>query len=265
MIRESSRINALENMVLKMASDLTSSKDKLKEVKELLLRLVNPRNTISPHHMDTSPTPPSIQPPSSVLPSREAIAHSGLHEPPREFPSKCSQPQNFADGGDARTPEPPILPSPPSWASGDTVPVTPSTLLQNFKNKMPIGAAVSTDVSVSTATTSNGLSPQSGRSDCLTRNEDGLGAVGEFSGGRSQINSIAEDRVTTRGMMTETETATAPCGPRPRFEVGLLPRLLDNAIAANAQCFILHPDYGDLIVAEGRTGGSWKSPKQKFG
>ena len=130
---------------------------------------------------------------------------------------------------------------------------------------MPIGAAVSTDVSASTGTTSNALSPQSGRSDHITQHEHILGVVGEATAGRSQVDNITEDRVITRGRVACVEPHTVPRGPRPRFEVGLLPRLSDRAVAANAQCFVLHPDHGDMIVAEGRTGGSWKSPKQKFG
>ena len=44
-IRESTSIYALESTVLKMALDLTSSKDEIKDVKELLLCLINPRNS----------------------------------------------------------------------------------------------------------------------------------------------------------------------------------------------------------------------------
>lgn len=47
-IRETTRINALENTVQRIASDLSSSKDQLREVKELLLRLIN---------SDTPPNP----------------------------------------------------------------------------------------------------------------------------------------------------------------------------------------------------------------
>ncbi|KAG0622474.1 hypothetical protein M758_3G100100, partial [Ceratodon purpureus] len=42
MNREGTRIHALESTVQRMASDLSSSKEQIKEVKELLLRLINP-------------------------------------------------------------------------------------------------------------------------------------------------------------------------------------------------------------------------------
>ncbi|KAG0573342.1 hypothetical protein KC19_VG169900 [Ceratodon purpureus] len=45
----------------------------------------------------------------------------------------------------------------------------------------------------------------------------------------------------------------------------MLPRTPSGPIAANTYCYVLHPDHGDKIVAEGRTGGSWKSPSQKYG
>ena len=75
----------------------------------------------------------------------------------------------------------------------------------------------------------------------------------------------ALDGVNTRRMasMVEQELPVRP--PRPRFDLGLLPRITSNALSANRLCFILHPNSGDTIVAEGRTGGSWKSPSQKFG
>lgn len=57
----------------------------------------------------------------------------------------------------------------------------------------------------------------------------------------------------------------APRQPREKFSVGLLPRITSNAIAVNSLCFILHPDHGDTVVAEGRAGASWKAPSGKFG
>ncbi|KAG0573626.1 hypothetical protein KC19_VG194700 [Ceratodon purpureus] len=66
-------------------------------------------------------------------------------------------------------------------------------------------------------------------------------------------------------MATLTEKAPTARGPRQRFEYRLLPRVTSGPIAANKQVYILHPDFADIIVAEGRSGGSWKSQSAKFG
>ncbi|KAG0575081.1 hypothetical protein KC19_VG316500 [Ceratodon purpureus] len=40
---------------------------------------------------------------------------------------------------------------------------------------------------------------------------------------------------------------------------------MKEAIAANTSCYVLHPEHGDTIIAEGRIGGSWKSPSGRYG
>ena len=50
-----------------------------------------------------------------------------------------------------------------------------------------------------------------------------------------------------------------------RFDLGMLPRIMSTPLAAKCFCYVLHPDKRDTIVAEGRTGGSWKSHSAKFG
>ncbi|KAG0574626.1 hypothetical protein KC19_VG277600 [Ceratodon purpureus] len=155
-----------------------------------------------------------------------------------------------------------------SCASGDTVPVTPNTLLQNFTNRMPIGTAVSTDKSPSAGTMSHDISPHP--SDANTPISQPhrpsihrLPATGNLE---SELGDPAlQDGVTTRGMANATDPKPRERGPREKFDLTLLPRIQSTALAANTLCFILHPDSGNAIVAEGWTGGSWKSPKQKFG
>ena len=264
-IRESSRINALESTVLQMATDLTTSKDEIKEVKELLLRLINPIGTGAPAPHATAPTVnPVVQLQNSASPfpdpsitarqSREARGEGSLN-PERSTAEATPVVQRVPPTGQL---------SPPSWASGDTVPVTPNSLLQRFTNPMPIGVAVSTDVSLSTATTSNGLSPNSIRSERQSPIEPRVDPIVNSIGPDSEAqNSIGG--VTTRGRAVEAEREALPRAPRPRFEIGHLPRITSSPIAANSLCYILHPDHGDIIVAEGRAGGSWKSPSQKLG
>ncbi|KAG0595581.1 hypothetical protein M758_UG178600 [Ceratodon purpureus] len=157
-IRESTRINALETTVQKIASDLSSSNEQIREVKELLLRLVNP---IAPSRASafgiTSTRPSTIEPrihSSSPLHSKslDNSGHDYLHDVRDVDHAVRLYPHDhiLAAAAPAQVP-----PDSPSWGSGDTLPVTPNTMLQNFSNQMPIGAAVSTDVSASIATTSN--------------------------------------------------------------------------------------------------------------
>ncbi|KAG0572668.1 hypothetical protein KC19_VG115400 [Ceratodon purpureus] len=160
--------------------------------------------------------------------------------------------------------------SPPSWASGETVPMTPSTLLQNFKNRMPIGTAISTDVSASMGTTSNEQSsrPSSFATPCSNiRRQDLRDSLSTPL--QRQANCIADmhsapDGVTTRGMTTVADRTTEKRPPRMRFELTLSPRITNHALAANSLCYILHLTCGKTIVAEGRAGGSWKCPSGKY-
>ncbi|KAG0595232.1 hypothetical protein M758_UG151600 [Ceratodon purpureus] len=158
-----------------------------------------------------------------------------------------------------------------SWESGDTVPVTPNTILQNFSNRMPIGAAVSTEVSASIETAPTDFSPGRGRAISPTTSNHHQPLTGQIrasssvlAGGSKMPQSNEQEGITTRGMQLQAE-APPPRPPRQRFEVGILPRCTSDAIAANHLCFILHPDHGDTVVAEGKTGGSWKLPSQRVG
>ena len=246
-----------------MASDLTTSKDEIKEVKELLLRLINPGPVQAANQAPVTWTPTNAM--SHQDASITTAQCTPVSQDVREHPV-TSPTQGTGIAVTVSYPVDPQVPtSAPSWASGETVPVTPNTLLQNFCNNMPIGAAVSTDISVDTGTTSHGLSPQSGRVDSERINML-AGPTGCFaSNDPAPVIDNSLPKVTTRRMVSTTEKEAAPRGPRPRFELTLQPRITSGPIAANALCYILHPDHGNTIVAEGRTGGSWKSPSQKYG
>ena len=284
LVREATRINALESTVARMASDLSSSKEQINEVKELLLRLINPPQQLPPQSTTAPLTNSEHQAPPNL---------TQLQVPTHGAPSKCNSPSGIevgrsrrrgiqeshinalssdsADEDEVQVLEAPAVPGNiASWASGDTVPWTPNTVLQNFTNRMPIGAAVSTDLSASIGTASHAsLSPRPSAftSPSTTNNQPRATNDAGQSVVSTQINhGIAQvsDGVTTRGMTLQEELPT-PRPPRERFELGLLPRLLNDAIAVNSLCYILHPDHGETIVAEGKTGGSWKSPSTKFG
>ena len=188
----------------------------------------------------------------------------------------CTQPENrprsvSPTGDETEVFQVPVVQCSHSCPSGDTVPVTPNTILQNFTNRMPIGAAVSTDLSASVGTMSRAsLSPR--RSDLLSPSTTNFQTPARrTNASQSLVSSDADqdashvvDGVTTRGMIVLGDSPP-PRPPRLRFEIGMLPRITSGALAANKPCFILHPDHGDTVVAEGKTGGSWKSPSQKLG
>ena len=270
-----------------MASDLTSSKEQIKEVKELLLRLINPTGS--------APIPaPTLNAPNStpereapeVTPVQNASTFGGsdlednvphvqrwtypgdLQASPNSFPQMNDPIEN-----DSQTPDmQPRTTRSPSSLSGDTVPWTPNTVLQNFSNRMPIGTAVSTEVSASIGTESQELSPRLGEEyhepfNCSQRRD--LPSTPYPDIGDACMNEespLAPEGVKTRGMASVAETEgiiTRP--PREKFPIVMLPRILSGAIAVNSLCYILHPDHGSTVVAEGRAGGSWKAPKSQFG
>lgn len=135
---------------------------------------------------------------------------------------------------------------------------------------MPIGGAVSTDVSGSIRTAPHNQSPhRSVDNRHISHNDHHPGPdshLTQETPSNTHLNSGSiREGVATRSITSNSETETRVREPQLRFELALLPRLTRDAIAANSFCYILHPDRGDTIVAEGRTGGSWKSPNHKFG
>ncbi|KAG0595071.1 hypothetical protein M758_UG136700 [Ceratodon purpureus] len=67
-----------------------------------------------------------------------------------------------------------------------------------------------------------------------------------------------------RGILVEMETMgldKSVNDPSLQFP----PRSGNEAIAVNKLCYLTHPDTGDIVVAEGKTGGSWKAKGSRFG
>lgn len=264
-----------------MASDLSSSKAQLTEVKELLLRLINPNTVPTPPPNHLPPVYTASAPVPAPVPANPSdhcgdAAHISNEQyvpcrdystgPSRDLPS--SQEKSHVDPVirvpvNASAPPPSPAARSISCPSGDTVPLTPNTLLQNFTNKMPIGPAVSTDMSASIGTMSNDVSPH--HSIGSTPQTQTTRPIPQSTHAHANVEAAGHDGVTTRGMATAVDTDPVQRPPREKFPLTLLPRLASGALAANIACYVLHPDCGSMIVAEGRSGGSWKSPKQKFG
>ncbi|KAG0572779.1 hypothetical protein KC19_VG124300 [Ceratodon purpureus] len=135
---------------------------------------------------------------------------------------------------------------------------------------MPVGAVVSAEVSASIRSVATEHSPHP--------SVDTHSHFGGADLGHQQYNMDPEpsaaisisacnnvDGVSTRRMTIMEEAGPIVRAPRERFDVGLLPRICSGPLAANCLCYVLHPDKGTTIVAEGRTEGSWKSPSLKFG
>ena len=172
-IREGTRINALECTVQRIASDLSSSKDQIREVKELLLRLINPQTVTQPltsapisnANLAFSGDKSTIAEPLRYSPGSIASTHTGV-----DSASHYTEMEPCMQMSDVVQTRAPTLQVPvacgrtgadtsPSWASGDTIPVTLNTLLQNFTNSLPVGAVVSIEVSASIRTTAVEHSP----------------------------------------------------------------------------------------------------------
>ncbi|KAG0595162.1 hypothetical protein M758_UG144900 [Ceratodon purpureus] len=117
-------------------------------------------------------------------------------------------------------------------------------MLQKFSNRMPVGAALSTDLSASIGTCFNDISqlPTAHMSPSTTtphqppyrRN----GGPRENSLGDNLVCSPVTDGVMTRGMSVQGEAPTAR-PPRMRFKVGLLPCICGYLIAANSVVFMV--------------------------
>ncbi|KAG0573848.1 hypothetical protein KC19_VG214800 [Ceratodon purpureus] len=136
---------------------------------------------------------------------------------------------------------------------------------------MPVGAAVSTDVSASIATNSNKQSSNpppdhTPRSSMYVNVSPGSPRAPTHARPQplSKVENISHEGVTTRGMIPSSELIQTVRTPRTILDMILHPRISVGVIAANAPCYILRPNYGDTVVAEDRTGGSWKSPSAKF-
>ena len=77
------------------------------------------------------------------------------------------------------------------------------------------------------------------------------------------INHFPAKITRGRGVPMELDS-----GDEDTFECAALkfpPRTGNDAVAVNKVCYLTHPDTGDKVIAEGKTGGSWKAKAQKLG
>ncbi|KAG0594975.1 hypothetical protein M758_UG127900 [Ceratodon purpureus] len=168
-------------------------------------------------------------------------------------------------GGSARAATSPL------WASGDTIPVTPNTILQNFTIKLPMGAAVSTEASalIRIAAAEHSPHPSVDTTSNLYRAPKRRPPPRHTNSDLDPLNTspapTSVDGVSTQRMTSMEEAQPTVRVPRQHFEVVPLLRITKDPLLANSMCYILHPDKRDTIVAEGRTGGSWKCTSGKFG
>ncbi|KAG0575076.1 hypothetical protein KC19_VG316000 [Ceratodon purpureus] len=137
-----------------------------------------------------------------------------------------------------------------------------------YRNNMPIGAAISTEVSASIGTESLEMSPgpvidKSPSTGTLHP----INIVSEdiISSPAQSLPDPSEDGVTTRRMTAVGAQDTILREPRMKFPLTLTPRITKQLVAAICLVFILHPDHGGNIVGEGRTGGSWKAQSRMMG
>ena len=226
----------------RIATDLSSSKDQIREVKELLLRLINPQtsnftSTSCPTSDGNAPCQGSganVSGPcthgTGVNMNPQCEANTTVHEIARESsmrPVNDSQNRTPSVQVPQRTGVPAVTPS-RSWASGDTIPVTPNSFLQKFTNKMPVGAAVSTDISASIRSGAAEHSPHPSV-DTISQYREPVIQTGPCNTNPSSECELPNsacgnnDGVSTRRMTATAETDPTPRAPRQRFEYGLLP------------------------------------------
>ena len=213
-------------------------------IKDLLTSLLHPRHEPSPPSLGgtLNSVPSQSQLPGGVdrmaFPTHNGIAVAGCVLPP--------SPRDHQSN----------LPSPPSWMTADTVPVS----TRNHESMEPeteytnaLGGVSQTEIA------KEGDHPS-------VRDTDPMTPCTE-SAQTACLNSspVVDSRVSTRsrGATTDPILADGVTEGAERTKCALKEKA--DAIACMRPCWILHPNAGDNIVAEGRAGGSWKSPTQKFG
>ena len=167
--------------------------------------------------------------------------------------------------------------SPPSWMSGSTILITPSMDLRGLPRRGPRSpSAMSTDISDSIRTPSVIEEPGSRFLDIYLgggwrESPQNVNASQSSPSGCSPAappTFTDEPRVHTRQQSNTSDEEVARRGKnaeRIRHGLMMLPRISEEPIACNKPCYILHPDFPDTVVAEGKSGGSWKAKTQKLG
>ena len=217
--------------------------------------------------MDTplvTPRDVENQVPPAVVQKNEPVAANPDSQPCRSHtPTSPSADMVIATAGDVQQ---------GSWMSGSTVLITPSMGLENpnFPRRTSPNAA-STEISYSIQTPSLGgnplqpflniyFGPEKNWSETRQQNTPASNAVSiEFA---MTPSSPSANRVHTRQQSKEDIKQETRRGANvEKFKLGnlMLPRISDDPIACNKACYILHPDFPDAVVAEGRSCGSWKA------
>ncbi|KAG0588034.1 hypothetical protein KC19_2G210300 [Ceratodon purpureus] len=263
---ENVRISQLETRVVDLASQVTQNLAMVTEVlhtqrdfKDILLRLVN-----SSSGTDGSPSQ------SPVL--NEALADPSLDERTRS--------QSLATEVPEAVPEP-ARDHQPSWMSEETVLLTPNTRnnLRPIKSRNQDMEAVSTDISDQSV--ANGSVNESAygadvpsadpassfRVPCSARKQGEPTSHGPppppLQDPHNAVASLPSLPGRGRGLPSEFDSVEDDSSHN--IALKFPPRAGNDAIAVNKLCYITHPDSGDTVIAEGKTGGSWKARAQKLG
>ena len=194
----------------------------------------------------------------------------------RELPAPAAAPFEEAAPTDITAMEPQH-----SWMSAETVLLTPNTpnSMRPGSRRDPPMHAVSTDVSdqsiaIGSINDSAGVPatscPGSQTTFPLTQIAETVTRIREERGPPPTLQDPHMSLDTAPAMATRNRCSPTDDGVTRNVDVekSLMkfpPRASNDAIAVNKLCYLLHPDCGDDVVAEGRTGGSWKAKAQKFG
>ncbi|KAG0572639.1 hypothetical protein KC19_VG112900 [Ceratodon purpureus] len=127
---------------------------------------------------------------------------------------------------------------------------------------MPIGAAMSTDVSGSIGNISSEMSPRPSMA-CTPNSPSNIHSIPPANPTLNVQVSSGQEK--SPGAWQPKRNLLHPGPPsaiRTHFTTSSHQRRRSSELS---MLYILHPDYDNVIVAEGRAGGSWKSPSAKFG
>ncbi|KAG0589266.1 hypothetical protein KC19_1G008400 [Ceratodon purpureus] len=264
---DSTRISALETRVVDLASQVTQNLAMVEEVlhtqrdfKGILMQLLNASTCVETAERN-----------ASMGGGGRTVSPSLDKAPSESLPQRLVS--NNPNDEDAQQ---------PSWMSAETVLLTPNTRnTLRPRSARDIGmAAVSTDVSDQSIANGSvntsagpveGSAPQS-NSSAPPRDEAPSAVTEVITHGdpptlldpHQTIPVVQVMATRGRGIPLEVECAGVDRlvhDPSLQFP----PRSGNEAIAVNKFCYITHPDTGDIVVAEGKTGGSWKAKGSRYG
>ncbi|KAG0574033.1 hypothetical protein KC19_VG229200 [Ceratodon purpureus] len=319
-LQNACRIIALESVVSRISTQVSSNDESLKQVLEsqnfmarLLMRCVNSESatrfevevrpslksvlnqtskSFSAPADDPIPAvnivPPTFRSPSGnaeCIPASNATGDCGeTHQLNLSTPSAATSPVGAAiptvDGENSVPVQRNNLYRSPalSWRSGSTILITPSMDLRDpGLRDQHCPTAVSAEVSDSIRNPLLSRDPLQpfldvyhgpGRSWMECREKQVAS-----SGGSVDVESVpptftGSDKPQTRQahqLDSEDERRKRIGAEKLRHGMLMMPRLSEDPIVCNKACYILHPDFTDAVVVEGRSGGSWKAKTLKLG